>query len=74
MTTTATNDEQVVFRIRDDNGSTLSVERRPKDYKIAIEVNGQGVNYFYATPAQYVAFICSEIERLSSEPRKDDEQ
>jgi len=68
--TTATNDEQVVFRIQDGNRSTLWIEQRPKDYKIGIEVNGQGVNYFYATPEQYAIFIRSENDRLQIESER----
>lgn len=60
----AVNDEDVVFRIRDGNRSAFWIERRPRDCRICIEVNGQGVNYFYATPEQYEIFIRSEAERL----------
>lgn len=64
MTTTATNDEDVSFRIQDQNRSTFWVESRPRDYRVGVEVVGQGVNYFYFTPEQYKVFIHSEFKRL----------
>lgn len=64
MSATAANDEVVSFRIQDQNRSTFWVETRPKDYRVGVEVVGQGVNYFYFTPEQYKVFIHSEFKRV----------